>query len=303
MWTDTYYRNGFGLALLLHVLLALLLITDLALPPAPVSGQASVARMHTESPAQKNMVAEPIEAVHIDAQVLSQKVSQLKEKKEQAHRAAVEQQKALQRAWEQAKQKRVAEERKLAKLKAEAAKKAKEQAQKLQQEQQRLADLARQKADEAKQVAELRKQQEALKQEQAALLKQQQREQAKLAQEQAERTARQRAEQQQIEARRQAQIQSEMDRYKALIINAISQQWILPENIDQTLSSQFQIRLGPDGSVLDVRLVKSSGDALLDRSAQTAIHKASPVPVPSDRELFEQFRDIRLTVRPENIRG
>lgn len=95
----------------------------------------------------------------------------------------------------------------------------------------------------------------------------------------------------------------EVDKYKAMIVNAIGRHWILPENIDNGLSSQFRIRLAPDGAVIDVTLTRSSGDPILDRSAQTAIFKASPLPVPSDPETFNLFRDISLTVRPENVRG
>lgn len=104
-------------------------------------------------------------------------------------------------------------------------------------------------------------------------------------------------------AERQARIAGEVDKYKALIVNAIGRNWILPENIDSTLSSQFRIRLAPDGAVLEVTLTRSSGDPLLDRSAQTAIYKASPLPVPADTETFNLFRDISLTVRPEQVRG
>ena len=95
----------------------------------------------------------------------------------------------------------------------------------------------------------------------------------------------------------------EVDKYKALIIDSISRQWILPENANGNLSSQFRIRLAPNGAVLDVNLTRSSGDAILDRSAQSAIYKASPLPVPSDPATFNLFRDISLTVRPENARG
>jgi colicin import membrane protein len=88
-----------------------------------------------------------------------------------------------------------------------------------------------------------------------------------------------------------------------MIVNAIGRQWILPENVDSSLSSKFRIRLARDGTVMEVSLMVSSGDAVLDRSAQTAIYKASPLPVPADTETFELFRDISLTVKPENVRG
>ncbi|CAM4444680.1 MAG: hypothetical protein LEGION0403_FIIPPAGN_01146 [Legionella sp.] len=104
-------------------------------------------------------------------------------------------------------------------------------------------------------------------------------------------------------AEREARIAGEVDKYKALIVNAIGRNWILPENVDSTLSSQFRIRLAPDGAVLEVTLTRSSGDPLLDRSAQTAIRKASPLPVPQDATTFNMFRDISLTVRPQQVRG
>ncbi|KTD17158.1 cell envelope integrity protein TolA [Legionella jordanis] len=114
---------------------------------------------------------------------------------------------------------------------------------------------------------------------------------------------RQAAAQQAAEQARNAQIASEVDKYKSMIVNAISRQWILPDNVSNGLSSQFRIRLAPDGAVLEVTLTRSSGDPVLDRSAQTAIYKASPLPVPSDPATFDIFRDISLTVRPENVRG
>mgnify|MGYP006282988597 CR=1 FL=1 len=101
----------------------------------------------------------------------------------------------------------------------------------------------------------------------------------------------------------QQRMAGEVDKYKALILNAIRDRWILPENIDPGLSSQFVIRLAPTGAVLDVRLTRSSGDSLLDRSAQAAIYKASPLPVPTDTTTFNMFREISLTVRPSNARG
>ena len=100
-----------------------------------------------------------------------------------------------------------------------------------------------------------------------------------------------------------AQMSGEVNKYKALIIQAISQHWILPEHVDRQLFSQFRIQLAPNGQVLSVGLIRSSGDPVLDRSAQAAIYKASPLPVPTDSEMFNLFRDISLTVRPESTRG
>jgi len=97
-----------------------------------------------------------------------------------------------------------------------------------------------------------------------------------------------------------SKMQGEVDKYKALILQAIANEWIIPEEINEGAYSKFLVSVGPKGVILDVRLIGSSGNALLDRSAKTAVLKASPLPVP-DGILFDDFREIRLTVRPEGI--
>lgn len=92
-----------------------------------------------------------------------------------------------------------------------------------------------------------------------------------------------------------------VDKYKALILQSISQHWLVPNGVNKSLSSQLLIRVAPGGVVLDVQLVKSSGDDALDRSARTAVFKASPLPVPTASDEFEPFREFILKVKPENV--
>lgn len=92
-----------------------------------------------------------------------------------------------------------------------------------------------------------------------------------------------------------------VDKYKALILQSIGQHWLVPNGVDKSLSSELMIRVAPGGMVLDVRLVRSSGDSGLDSSARKAVFKASPLPVPSDPEEFEPFRQFILKVKPENL--
>lgn len=95
--------------------------------------------------------------------------------------------------------------------------------------------------------------------------------------------------------------QKEIDRYRAMIAKTISRYWVVPANLDKNLTTILLLRLAPDGSVLEARIVQPSGEALLDRSALAAVHKASPLPVPEDSVLFDQFRELRVKVRPEGI--
>lgn len=95
--------------------------------------------------------------------------------------------------------------------------------------------------------------------------------------------------------------QGEVNRYKALILQAISQQWLVPMGVDKSLSCQLLIRIAPGGTVLDVQLQKSSGDPALDSSARAAVLKASPLPVPANADAFDAFRQFVLKVKPENV--
>lgn len=91
------------------------------------------------------------------------------------------------------------------------------------------------------------------------------------------------------------------EKYRHLILQAIAQQWIIPPDLDKNLETKLVVRLAPGGMVLDVMIVKSSGNTVLDRSAQTAVYKASPLPVPKQTVLFNTFEKINLTVRPKGI--
>lgn len=110
--------------------------------------------------------------------------------------------------------------------------------------------------------------------------------------------------QQLLQAQKQAsgaKARGEVNKYKALILQAIGRRWLVPAGVDKTLSSQLLIRVAPGGMVLDVQITKSSGDVALDRSARDAVFKASPLPVPEDADAFDQFRQFVLKVKPENI--
>jgi colicin import membrane protein len=98
-----------------------------------------------------------------------------------------------------------------------------------------------------------------------------------------------------------AQSKGVVDKYKALILQTISQHWLVPSGVDKKRVAELLIRVAPGGVVLDVQLTKSSGDDALDRSARAAVLKSSPLPVPTDPDAFEPFRRFVLKVKPENV--
>ncbi|ARB91344.1 cell envelope integrity protein TolA [Legionella longbeachae] len=324
MISNSSYRNAFFAAIGLHLFLIVMLLTDNS-SQRPVLTPETKNTPGIEQPIAVTPQNEVVKAVSVDNKQVMETVNRLKQEREQQKRAEINRQNELKRQAEAARQQRIKEQQQLARLKEEANKIAIARKKQAEEEKKRLKQMAEQKALEAKRIEELKKQKDELVKQQkleaqklAELNKKKLAEKEKAekiqaemekkkaateAKKQAEAEAAARQAQAAQNAERQARIAGEVDKYKALIVNAIGRNWILPENVDSTLSSQFRIRLAPDGMVLEVSLTRSSGDPLLDRSAQTAIYKASPLPVPTDPDTFNLFRDISLTVRPEQVRG
>lgn len=108
-------------------------------------------------------------------------------------------------------------------------------------------------------------------------------------------------EQQELDSAKAQLSEGEVDKYKQKIIQAISQKWLMPDITNQELACQLLVHLGPGGVVVSVDVLKESGDTALDRSARTAVMKSSPLPVPEKAELFDKFRSLRLTFRPQGV--
>ncbi|MBL4647763.1 MAG: cell envelope integrity protein TolA [Gammaproteobacteria bacterium] len=99
------------------------------------------------------------------------------------------------------------------------------------------------------------------------------------------------------------QLQQIVNQYAPQIKQAIANQWHIGNNSDRNLTVQLLIRLAADGKVLSIKLLKSSSNTALDRSAIAAVYKASPLPIPKAPELFSIFREIRLTLNPQTVTG
>lgn len=73
----------------------------------------------------------------------------------------------------------------------------------------------------------------------------------------------------------------------------------LPPTLKGNPEAVFKVRLLPNGEVLKAELVKSSGQPAYDQAVELAILKASPLPLPPDREAAAQFREnLQLKFRP-----
>ena len=301
------YKNAFIAAMSLHVLVAALLFIEPSSNKPPVLELTDKPDLVQSEAAHSAPQQEPIKAVSVDAQEVMKVVENLKAQRAQQQRAEKTRQQHLEQQVELARKERVAEQQRLQNLKNEAAQIAVAHKKQLEEEKKRLVEMKKQQQEEANKLAEIKKKQDVAKAESAKMeanrKAEAKRQQAAKEQADALRKQQESSKLAAQNAEKNARIAGEVDRYKALIISAISRQWILPDNTQNNLSSQFRIRLAPDGSVLEVSLTRGSGDSVLDHSAQSAIYKASPLPVPAEPEAFNTFRDISLTVRPENARG
>jgi colicin import membrane protein len=74
--------------------------------------------------------------------------------------------------------------------------------------------------------------------------------------------------------------------------------WILPQDLQGNPEAIFLVIQLPTGEVLNIKLLKSSGNPAYDTAVERAILKSSPLPLPSDRSLFD--RELKLTFRPRD---
>jgi len=100
------------------------------------------------------------------------------------------------------------------------------------------------------------------------------------------------------EAATQARL-SEIDMYRGRIRDKIRGKANVPETVRGQPEVQVRITILPGGDVLDIAIVKSSGNPVYDTAIERAIRSAQPLPVPSNPELFGQFRSLNLNIKHE----
>lgn len=263
---DMTMQKSLGLSVLIHLILLLLLVITVASqkykPPVTVNLQMN-------AKAEQRVV----KAGLID----KSSVDQIYQRHEREERLKAE--KLLQEAAAQAAAKKALELANLKKIEMEqAAKKAAQQ--KLLQEKaaQEKAKLATQKA--------------------AALAKEQKLKKAAEKKQAADRKAAGlRAEKDRLNAEHDAFLENEVEKYKAVFSAYIVENRILSAVFTGNLVCTIRINLLPDGSILNVTVVKSSGNRAYDEMSQNAVHKSAPFPMPDEPELYNKLRDIVLSFR------
>ncbi|MDN4503677.1 cell envelope integrity protein TolA [Alteromonadaceae bacterium BrNp21-10] len=96
--------------------------------------------------------------------------------------------------------------------------------------------------------------------------------------------------------RRSAQVLTEVQKYQSLIRSTIQRNLIVDDSMNGK-KCRLNIRLASNGLVTQVKIL--GGDKIVCEAAHRAVFKSDTLPVSSEPDVYEQLRDINLTVEPE----
>jgi colicin import membrane protein len=304
---QTYLASGLA-ALFLHGVLLILL----ALP------QAQPKPLHWVSHAGKHaQTSAPVKAVSVDQQQVEETIHALKQRQEAKEKARQNHLQHLQQLARQAEHKRQSQQQQLKQLQqqqqqqASAAKKHLQQLKQQQQKAQAKAAKQLKQLKARKQKQQLQLKQLERQQNQAQSAYQQQKQHLQQLQKQLQQAKKQQhndaeklldqqiqQEQQQLQTAKKHYKQGVVNKYNALIKAAIKKHWQPPQNSDSNTQVTLQLQLNNRGDVVNASVQQSSGNAALDRSAITAIYKASPLPMPKKASLRQLFQKFTITMAP-----
>lgn len=86
--------------------------------------------------------------------------------------------------------------------------------------------------------------------------------------------------------------------YQEKIKAKIRSQIRYPEDLQGNPQARFEVSVLPTGDVVHVKLLRPSGQPAYDNAVERAILKASPLPMPPDSALVNEFRDLDLKFSP-----
>ncbi|MDO9010216.1 MAG: TonB C-terminal domain-containing protein [Gallionella sp.] len=89
-----------------------------------------------------------------------------------------------------------------------------------------------------------------------------------------------------------------IDEFAGKIKGKIRRNIVMPPDVASDARAEFLVTVLPGGTVLNARLLKSSGNAVYDIAVERAIIKSQPLPLPADAGLFKRFRELKLGFQP-----
>lgn len=266
-------------------------------------------RLEAERRAERQKAAAEAKAVaeaqaRVQADAVAQQARLQAEARRRAEDQAAEEQAAraradadkLARARAEAEAKRKADQ--AAKVAAENAAKAKAEREakaKADQEARMRAEAEKAARAKAEAEAKARADQEA----EAKVAAKRKAEQERLAQAEREKSLKQQLDAEQQEAEFKLRIEDAARRWlNSRIEPRVEGRWLRPLSAQGGMTCIIAIRTTATGQVIGATVTKSSGDEAFDRSAEAAVRKASPLPMPPDPKVAEQFLSFSLRFKP-----
>jgi len=325
----TKYPKSFAAAIALHIVVGIIFAVNFEFSSdEPIQPEVDVVQATAVN--EEQVLAELAALKAAEAKKRKAEQDRLKKLDKEADRARqkrLNEQKRLKelekkRKTEQAKKKKLEKERKLAEKKKKEAEKRQRVAEKKRKDaekKQKEAEKKRRIADEERRVAEKRRVKELEKQRVAE--EQRKKAEAERARaEEIERKAKEKAlraieEQQRIDdaKARQAELAAEerrlaashnkkaqkiVNRYKLLIQKQVKNNWRM-RNVKPGSHCDVFVRMMPTGDVLAVNAKNCVGGKIFKRSVEDAVRAAAPLPLPPDKSLFSQFREITFKFDPK----
>ena len=254
----------FGMALILHVLLlgSMLVAFDWA-RPAPITPMAIQARLVTEIPEMAPPLAEKLPEPIIEEPLPEPDNSE-------EFRRQAEEEKRVQDAFiEKERLKKIRRQEEANRIKREREEEARKERERQEAERKRQEDIQRQREENER----LRKELEA---------------EARQAELDAE------------ERRFTSRNSAAMDAYVFAIGQKIRRYWAVPASADSETRCTVLVTQLPGGDIVGVNIRSCNGDDAVKRSVEAAIRKSSPLPEPSDPDLFDRNLTLNLTLERDD---
>jgi colicin import membrane protein len=89
----------------------------------------------------------------------------------------------------------------------------------------------------------------------------------------------------------------ELARYQYALQSQIMRNWIEPPSAQPGIECVVRVQQLPNGEVAEVTIAECNGDQAVRRSIEAAVRKASPLPLPANRSLFD--RNLTVIFKPE----
>ncbi len=94
--------------------------------------------------------------------------------------------------------------------------------------------------------------------------------------------------------------QGEFKKYEGIIRDKVKGCWVRPSGLPSKLQCKLEINAMPDGEVINVKIVASSGNEAFDQSAIAAVRKAVPLPFPQgEPDVMNLLRHFTLEFIPD----